>query len=135
MYIFLLENSNKLTDDDIYIADFDVTNKKLIKSKFEDIKKRFNNIDVLINNAGRLYLSKFLEDDQDDIEKLFQLNYFANLNVSREVIRFWKQTNQTGQIAVTSSTGAYMEYPFIQHYSVTKKALNVSNRLIKLINY
>lgn len=82
-----------------------MTDKKLIKSKFELIKRHFQNIDVLINNAGRLYLSEFLEDDQDDIEKLFQINYFANLNVSREVIRFWKQTNQTGQIAVTSSTG------------------------------
>ena len=82
-----------------------MTDKQLIKSKFEQIKRHFQNIDVLINNAGRLYLSEFLEDDQDDIEKLFQLNYFANLNVSREVIRFWKQTNQTGQIAVTSSTG------------------------------
>ena len=99
------ELSNKLTENDIYIADFDVTNQKLIKSKFEEIKKRFTNIDILINNAGRLYLSEFLEDDQDDIERLFQLNYFANLNVTREVIRFWKQTNQTGQIAVTSSTG------------------------------
>ena len=85
--------------------DFDITDKRLIKSKFELIKRRFQNVDLLINNAGRLYLSSFLEDDQDDIESLFQLNYFANLNVSREVIRFWKQTNQTGQIAVTSSTG------------------------------
>lgn len=99
------ELSSKLSENDIFIADFDVTDKKLIKSKFELIKRHFQNIDVLINNAGRLYLSEFLEDDQDDIEKLFQINYFANLNVSREVIRFWKQTNQTGQIAVTSSTG------------------------------
>lgn len=127
-----LKISKSLSDDDIYIADFDVTNKKMIKMKFEEIKKRFANIDLLINNAGRLYLSKFLEDDQDDIEKLFQLNYFANLNVTREVIRFWKQTNQTGQIAVTSSTAVYMEYPFIQHYSVTKRALNAAYNALRI---
>jgi len=127
-----LSLSNKLTEEDIYIADFDVTDKSMIETKFEEIKKRFSNIDLLINNAGRLYLSKFLEDDQEDIEKLFQLNYFANLNVTREVIRFWKQTNQTGQIAVTSSTAVYMEYPFIQHYSVTKKALNAAYNALRI---
>ena len=103
--MFTLDQSTKLTENDVFIADFDVTDKAMIKSKLEEIKARFTNIDLLINNAGRLYLSKFLDDDQDDIEQLFQLNYFANLNVTREVIRFWKQTNQTGQIAVTSSTG------------------------------
>jgi len=127
-----LQLSNKLTEDDIYIADFDVTDNEMIKSKFEEIKKRFSNIDLLINNAGRLYLSKFLEDNEEDVAQLFQLNYFANLNVTREVIRFWKQTNQTGQIAVTSSTAVYMEYPFIQHYSVTKKALNAAYNALRI---
>jgi dehydrogenase/reductase SDR family protein 7 len=131
LFLFTFEEEGKLNDNDVLVLPFDIANEKDQDEGWKKIVEQFGNIDILVNNAGRIYFSHFDEDTMDKDLKLFTINTFANINLSRLVVRHWKATNTKGLIVVTSSLAAYIPLPLMHVYNASKRALIVSGLTLK----
>lgn len=59
----------------------DLSDQKLVGELAENIKSRVNKLDVLINNAGVIYLKR--KTDSNGIEKMFSVNYLSHYLLTR----------------------------------------------------
>jgi len=100
----------------------DVSNESEIKSFFNDIKDKFNSIDVLINNAGVSGPSGKVEDiDFDDWKKTLSVNLNGVFLATRSAIPLLK--NNGGSIINIGSTSSFLGNPLRSAYSATKWGL------------
>lgn len=64
----------------------DITNADEIKALVKETKKRFNKIDILINNAGGPPAGDFEDFTDEDWEQAFHLNLLSYIRLIREVL-------------------------------------------------
>lgn len=118
--------AGQLSDDDVLLCPFDVSDEAEQKKALERVLQHFGRLDILVNNAGRIYFSEFAKDTPADDLSVFRVNTFANVNLARLAIRHWTQSGRHGQIVVTTSLAAYIHSPFMHIYGASKRALHVS---------
>ena len=69
----LLKNVSKNYDQDHFVAD--ISKASDFKSLFKYAYKKFNNIDIIVNNAGITHKPKFMETvTEKEFDKVFNVN-------------------------------------------------------------
>ena len=101
----------------------DITNTERVKECFDYIYSKEGHIDVLVNNAGMGISGAIEYIDDEKTKKLFDVNMFAVLNLSKMIIPYFKQ-NGGGKIVNTSSLAGVIPLPFQTAYSMSKSAVN-----------
>ena len=100
----------------------DVSNESEIRSFFKEIKNKFNNIDVLINNAGISGPSGKLEDiNFNEWKETLNVNLDGVFLATRSAIPLLK--NNGGSIINIGSTSSFLGNPLRSAYSATKWGL------------
>jgi 3-oxoacyl-[acyl-carrier protein] reductase len=85
---------------------------------------RYKTIDILVNNAGVVNrFDDFESLELEDWRKLFEVNLFGAVRVTKAVIPYMKKA-EYGRIINISSECAEQPDPFIPHYNASKAALN-----------
>ena len=107
---------------DITYMHLDVTDPVSIKDAINGSIKKFNKIDVLINNAGYGLRGIFESIDTDQIEKLFNTNVFGLMNVTRHILPHFRK-NRSGCIINLSSIGGMAGFPLYSVYQASKFAV------------
>lgn len=92
----------------------------------------FGHLDILVNNAGTIGEHGTLEDTPiEEWRSLFELNIFAVVDLTRQIIPEMKE-QEWGRIINVSSENGSQPYPDMMHYSASKGALdNFSKALSK----
>lgn len=90
--------------DDILILAFDITDFDSHRSNFDSVISHFGRLDMLINNAGRSQRALFKDIDLAVDRKIFDINVFSVLSLTRIVLNYWLEKKIKGHLAVTSST-------------------------------
>lgn len=109
-------------------AVMDVTSSTSVKEGFSKIKDIFNNLDVLINNAGILipglkYNISSIDTDEDEILKTFNTNTLGALRVVRESDSLFKKGSRI--VNVSSGMGQLEDMGSgSTSYRLSKTALN-----------
>lgn len=104
----------------------DVSKKDQVKKLFQETKKAFGPIDVLVNNAG-VYEFKSLEEvDEQHYRKLFDINVLGLLFATQEAAA--TIGNGGGSIINISSIASKTPPPGGSVYSATKGAVDVITR-------
>jgi short-subunit dehydrogenase len=88
----------------------------------EDIARRFNGVDILINNAGISYRTVVEHLHSAEEQKQMQTNFFAPLLLMRLALPSMRQKH-AGRIINVSSVGGMMAMPTMGIYSASKFAL------------
>ncbi|RFU61770.1 SDR family NAD(P)-dependent oxidoreductase [Peribacillus glennii] len=99
-------------------------------SKQEDVDRlisesigRYNTIDILVNNAGVASgFDDFESLDIEDWQRLFDINLFGTVRVTKAVIPYMKKA-KFGRIINISSESGVQPDPFMPHYNASKAAL------------
>lgn len=94
-----------------------------IRSDFEDIKKEFGSLDVLINNAGISESTPFLDYNLELFEKVINLNVTAPYVCSQAAAVLMKEQGH-GVILTTSSMVSKYGQPSGVAYPLSKYAVN-----------
>jgi len=123
-----LKKASSLKDDDIMVLPYDISNFEQNDIAFKQIIDKFGNIDVVVNNSARIFTSKVTEDDFELTRKLFDINYFSHIYITKLIIQHWLAIGSSGQILVTSSVGSYFDFPFFAQYTATKRSMNAFYR-------
>lgn len=71
---------------DVYPFCFDLSDEEAIKAALKDIKALKLKINVLINNAGMPHLAILPFTKMADVKKVFQVNYFAQLQITQSLL-------------------------------------------------
>ena len=106
----------------VWVTTLDVEKADTINAAIENGIRQFGKIDVLINNAGQGIFGVFETAPEKSIRKLFEVNFFGVLQVTRAILPYFRE-QKTGMIVnVSSSTGRFT-FPLMSIYSASKYAL------------
>ncbi len=67
-------NEDPIANENYHYIKTDVSNEEDIKALFEEIKKRFNKLDILINNAGYGIFKPLAETSTTEFDDIFAVN-------------------------------------------------------------
>lgn len=97
------EIKNELSIDDSHMmpVGLNMKDKESIKEVVNLVINQFGKIDILINNAGITSNVSLLDSTDDQFEEMFQINFFGVVTLTREVVKYMKDTG--GSIINTSS--------------------------------
>lgn len=100
----------------------DVTNPLDIKTAVAAAISRFERIDVLVNNAGIGYFGAIEESEEEEVRRMFEINFFGLANTTREVLPHMRR-QRSGHIVNISSIGGLVAFPAVGFYNATKFAV------------
>ncbi len=106
----------------IKVVDMDVTNDTSVKEAIVNILTTAGNIDILINNAGIMYLGITEAFSVEQAHFQMETNYYGAIRVMQAVLPSMRKAG-SGLIINTSSLVGRMSPPFFGTYTATKHAL------------
>jgi len=113
----------------------DVTKPAEIKEAVQQAMGKFNQIDVLVNNAGIGYFGAIEESEEDEVRRMFEINFFGLANLTKEVLPVMRK-QRSGHIVNISSIGGLVAFPAVGFYNATKFAVTgYSEALAKEVSH
>jgi dehydrogenase/reductase SDR family protein 7B len=113
----------QLPDDRVLILPLDLSETATIHALTEQVLKKFERIDILVNNGG-ISQRALTKDSPLEIDRqIMEVNFFGTVAITKSVLpHFLKQ--QSGQIIVISSISGKFGFYFRSAYSASKHALH-----------
>jgi len=126
----LQEKLSKLTE--VTTLNFDVSKRDDVEKAIKSLPKDFQQIDILINNAGNAHgLSTIQEGSLDDWDAMLDINVKGLLYVSKAILPQMTQRN-TGFIVNIGSIAGKEVYPNGNVYCASKHAVNALNKAMRI---
>jgi len=126
----LKEELNKITN--VTALQFDVRNKAAIFKAVESLPKEFQQIDILINNAGNAHgLSTIQDGSIDDWDAMIDINVKGLLYVSKAILPQMVERNNGFVVNIGSIAGKEV-YPNGNVYCASKHAVNALNKAMRI---
>ncbi|MES2431926.1 MAG: oxidoreductase [Bacteroidota bacterium] len=100
----------------------DVTKTADIASSVKLVKEKFGSIDVLVNNAGIGYFGAAEESEDEEIRKMFEVNFFGLVNITQKVLPIMRK-QKSGHIVNIASIAGFFAFPALSFYNATKFAV------------
>ncbi|MET1053559.1 MAG: oxidoreductase [Mycetocola sp.] len=108
--------------DSALALSLDVTDAAQVTDAVRAAEERFGSIDVLVNNAGYGYRAAVEEGDVNDVQHLFDTNFFGPVSLIKAVLPGMRE-RRSGTIVNLSSIGARISPPGSGYYAAAKAAL------------
>jgi len=124
----LIELKNKVEAEhpssnlDYLIFDFYTDDYKFLE---KEIKKYFNQIDILINNAGFLVVKPFLKITSEDFDQSFGVNIKSAFRLSQIVVPLMKKGGHIVNISSMGGVQGSVKFPGMSVYSSSKGAVSI----------
>ena len=110
-----------------------INNKKEIDECVDYILSKEYSIEILINNAGIGFTGPIEDSKINDVEKLFNTNFFGPIEMIKSVLPSMRK-NKNGLIINMTSIAGYIGLPFRGIYCASKSALEILTESLRL-NY
>lgn len=112
----------------------DITKKEDIDNVYQQAIETFGCIDVVVNNAGYGYRSSIEEAEKEDVELLFNTNFFGPIALINKVLPHMR-ANKSGAIINVSSIAAVRSAVGSGYYASSKASLElVTDALAKEVS-
>lgn len=125
--VLALSRNNKpildLSHPNISSFTCDICNNANLDQLAHVISERWESVDILINNAGKLVNKPFLEISSPEFEEVYKVNVFGVAEITRKVI---PMMSRTGHVVTISSMGGVqgsMKFSGLSAYSSSKGAV------------
>ncbi len=115
-------NRRDMQDCEIKYIKTDITDESSVTAAIKEIVAQEGKIDILVNNAGSGISGAVEFTETEDAKKLFDVNFFGTVRVSKAVIPHMRRQG-SGKIINISSVAAITPIPFQTYYSAAKSAI------------
>ncbi len=109
----------------------DVTRAESIQAAVKAAEDRFGMVDVLVNNAGYGYRSSIEEGEPENVDLLFQTNFFGPMELIKAVLPKMRAA-KCGAIVNISSIGAIRSAVGSGYYAASKAALESASEALSM---
>ncbi|MBO3699763.1 SDR family NAD(P)-dependent oxidoreductase [Roseivirga sp. E12] len=123
-------------NDSIFSADnyqhiqLDVSDEPAVQNMFRSIRKEYNQLDVLINNAAvNLTLSPVYALTKDSVLRTMEVNFVSTVLMSKMAVKLMSK-NTFGRIINIGSMASKLEVKGESIYSASKAAINTFTRVM-----
>lgn len=110
----------------------DLTDAQAVDQAVQKCFLHFPAMNTAIGHAGGCGLHPFATVSENEYERIFQFNYFAQTYVARAVLRYWVERQIPGHLMFTSSYVARAPHSRIPAYAPAKAALENFSRCLAL---
>ena len=117
--------------ENVDIITGDLTNKKTIKKIADLVIKKHKKIDILINNAGILYIQPFEKNTKVQLDSIFEINVKSHMFMTQKVFPLMKK-QQFGHIVNIISTAGKEGKLNHTLYCATKYAMSGFTESLRL---
>ncbi|PYF83225.1 MULTISPECIES: SDR family oxidoreductase [Marinomonas] len=108
--------------DSVHVVDMDVTNDESVKTAIASVLDKAGKIDILLNNAGVMYLGITEAFSIDQAREQMETNYYGAMRTILAVLPAMREA-KSGLIINTSSMVGQISAPYFSTYAATKHAL------------
>lgn len=84
---------------------FDMSNEEEVRQAAKKIKETETTIDVLVNNAGVSLIAPLILSKNEDIHRIFQINFFSQIVLTKNLLGPLKKAKGASIINMTSIAG------------------------------
>ena len=112
-----------LNHENISSFPFDLSSTEDLNTLKDFLDSKWDKVDILINNAGKLLNKPFLETSADEFEEVYKVNVFGVASVTQAVL---PKMPKDGHVVTISSMGGVqgsMKFPGLAAYSSAKGAV------------
>lgn len=124
-----IEALQKLDHPNISALPFDLCETSGFSRLIPQLEK-LKSIDVLINNAGFLVSKPFAELTDGDFQKVFEVNFFGAVRLTRTVLPFMKKSGHVVNISSMGGVQGSVKFPGLAAYSSAKGAIITLTELL-----
>ncbi len=110
-------------NENIFTFPLDVTSKSQCIQVFNEIKRKFESVDICFFSTGTWNPKKEKDIDVEQIEDVFKVNFFGTLNSIKAAEEYFRKRKK-GIITIVSSIAGYRGLPNSTGYGPSKSALN-----------
>ncbi|MBE7653734.1 SDR family NAD(P)-dependent oxidoreductase [Tenacibaculum finnmarkense] len=108
----------------------DLSNNDDLKKATDFIKKQWNNVDILINNAGKLINKPFTELTTSDFEEVYKVNVFAVAEITKQLIPFMQKGSHVVTVSSMGGVQGSLKFAGLAAYSSAKGAVITLSELL-----
>jgi len=108
--------------ENVLLLRLDVTNRVEVEEAVRSAEQHFGRIDVLVNNAGIGYFGAVEESDEEEVRKMFDVNFFGLCRMIHVVLPGMRERGN-GTIVNISSIAGLRSFPSLGYYSASKFAV------------
>jgi NAD(P)-dependent dehydrogenase (short-subunit alcohol dehydrogenase family) len=108
--------------DRALVLELDVTDSVEVDAAVKSAEQHFKRIDVLVNNAGIGYFGAVEESEEEEVRRMFEINFFGLSRMTRTVLPIMR-AQRSGHIVNISSIGGLRSFPTLAYYHATKYAV------------
>ena len=116
--------------ESVHTFSCDLTRNEDLEKASEYVKTEWEQVDVLIHNAGAIVNKPFEEITSEEFEKVYKINVFGVAALTQKVLPFMKKN---GHVVTVSSMGGVqgsMKFPGLSAYSSSKGAVITLTELL-----
>lgn len=114
----------------ITILSVDLSNEKDIAKVVDFVKSDWKQVDILINNAGKLINKPFEKLSSDDFLQVYQVNVFAVAQLTKSLIPFMQKGSHVVTISSMGGIQGSMKFAGLAAYSSAKGAVITLSELL-----
>lgn len=114
-----------LASDALLLTKGDVTSRESVANAIKNGIKKFEKIDVVINNAGSMFYMDIAQANYDQMKTMIETNCFGFINLVQEMLPVLLNDDEKHWINITSDAGI-RPFPGLAIYSGTKAFVEFS---------
>ena len=116
--------------DNVTAFSFDLNDSNAYQKVAEFVNENWKQVDVLINNAGKLINKPFSEISIQDFESVYKTNVFGVAELTRVVLPFMEKDSHVVSISSMGGVQGSMKFPGLAAYSSSKGAVITLTELL-----
>ena len=122
--------TQELGDCHVYAECFDITDGEKRHTFCENVKKEFDSVDVLVNNAGaNTKKDKIADINLDDLRYMFELNCVSAVGMIQEIYPLMAE-KQSGLVINILSSCCLFNNPMAGSYTASKDAMEGISKIL-----
>ncbi len=115
---------------DIRVLDMDVVDDASVEAAITQVIDADGKVDVLINNAGIMYIGHTEAYSVEQAHEQMNVNYYGVIRTTQAVLPVMRRAG-SGLIINTSSTAGRVAYPYFGTYGATKFAVEAYSQSLR----
>ncbi len=112
------------------VLELDVTNEASVASAISTIAQTDGHIDVLVNNAGVMYVGITEAYSLEQVKDQFDVNFFGIIRTTKAVLPYMREA-KNGLIINVSSLAGRLSFPYFGVYCASKYAVEAYSQSLR----